>query len=401
MIKMKNSANFVVPMLIVLGIMGILNFSVWAAPTTQINKLNRVPTQVTEGESTAKPGTSSPDEQPFVPFLENVVNDQAARNGILANTYVLRTCRSYTTPEGAPLLPIQCNGGGATAVRIHKNWFLTSMHGLVDEVSPCPKWNGKKCVRSRKKEGPIAVSATQWNAPGTAAPFALIIDLEAEESYKTGKVYFLDPDAAFQNNTNLGRSNEGRGKDWALIYVPDQLTYLPAVANILPDSPYFSAASASLKKYSQDQAQVWQAFMQQKIAPIHLLAVSDKTIVQELSPFRFSVHDIHTYIKDKSGKFRTFKTFYRRPFGTRKNTNLILYESVSAGNEWLGGVSGGPIAYGEYVISVVSKQTASPMYSDLVHNWLQATMGRDYVKGLSVRVPEPPADAILTPVHHK
>ena len=390
-----------VSMLVMLGIMGILDFPVWAAPTTQINKLNRVSTQMTEGESSAKPGASSSNET-FVPFLQNVVNDQAARNGILANTYVVRTCESYTTPEGAALLPIQCNGGGQTAVRIHKNWFLTNMHGLVDEISPCPKWKGGKCVQSRKKEVPIAVSATRWNAPGAAAPFALIIDLKAEESYKTGKVYFLDPDAAFQNNEKLGRSNEGRGKDWALIYVPDQLDYLSAVANALPDSPYLSAASTALKQYSQDQAQVWQAFMQQKIAPMHLLAVSDKTIVQELAPFHFSVHDIHTYMRDKkTGKFRTLKTFYRKPFGTRKNTNLILYEDVPASHQWLGGVSGGPIAYGEYVISVVSKQEASPMYSDLVHDWVQRTMGRDYVKGMSVRVPEPPPDAVLTPVYHK
>lgn len=301
-------------------------------------------------------------EQEFQPFLANVSNSENAQNNILSNTYKVFVGKGYQT-----------------AFRIHKNWFLTNAHGPFQDLH---KSMSKVGVSVKKRP----------NAPGHSAPFALVVNTNETGINANGRVYLFNPELPQFDNTN-----NGRGEDLALIYIPDEDPTKPAFDQANQEFKQVENQLDTLKglpkgilagvknNISSEQKKAsleWSEFLNYPIKPFHLLILSEETVVQELGfpgetsySFPLTAYFIH---KPKMGVIK----FNFVPQGTHKGTNAIFYERVT---DLQKGTSGSPMTYGNYVVSVDSARNCSPMLTDKFYSWLRRTMGKDYVHGMCVK----------------
>ncbi len=331
--------------------------------------------------------------QEFKPLLANVRNDKSAQNAMLSNTYSLKVILAQNesksakskgrtrASQGSPVKSkgtvvsneVSSGGGQAAAFRLTKNWFLTCAHGPFQTENP----HNKGVLR-------VDISVEdRSDAPG-AAPFYLVIDMTRNDQQAKGRVYL------FNRRLKLDATNNGRGEDLALIYVPDpdldakteQLVnqtnaQMNALAQLMgsKDSEQLNAISQVYKK----QASVWDRFFNYPIKPYHLFILDEKTIIQELGypgKTRFSFPLTAYYIQEP-----TLTTFSFVPIGTHAGTDAIFYKRVS---DLIHGTSGSPMTYGNFVVSVDSATNCSPMLTPKFHRWLKRIMGKDYQTGMCV-----------------
>lgn len=306
------------------------------------------------------PEASSGQEQ-FQPLLSTVSNDKAAQDVMIANTYQVKDIHINSETN-------EKKSGYFTAFRLHKNWFLTCAHGPFQLCNP-----------ENNSVLPVQVSVkARPDAPGGSAPFTLVVDLTVSPKQANGKVFLLNGELKLDN------TNTGRGEDLALIWVPDEDPsasalkpaddFMKSVRGLVPEESL--SAITHVKKQASSQ---WEKFMRYPIPSFHLFILSERTIIDELTPFPLTAYYIHD---DKSKKVTTFSF---KSIGTRRGTDAIFYERV---NNLIPGTSGSPMTYGNYVVSVDSATNCSPMLTDKFYEFLKKSMGKDYSKGMCVRAAE-------------
>ena len=331
------------------------------------------------------PTPSRPKEQiqAFKPFLADIDNSQTAQNDILGNSYRIE----------------DSNGGSWTGVRIHKNWFLTCAHGPFMED---PRFKGKDAIS-------IHVSAKEYNAPGSVAPFALLIDF-TKTGEGNGVFYKFNPKLA------LDDTNTGRGEDLALIYVPDTdpskkefaeakkeidegIKQLNSLKGIMPGTMLSSQINMLLKSKKEllnaekKLSSIWHKFLNNPVKPFHLFILSEKTVIPELGfpgktgySFNLNVYNIHS---------ENLVKFQFTPIGTHEEEpNAIFYRRV---NNLIFGTSGSPMTYGNIIVSIDSATNCSPMLTDKFYEWLKGKMKGDYKKGMCVKT-NLPENAEMAPL---
>ncbi len=339
--------------------------------------------------SVKKETTTEQTQQEYQPLLATVSNSQTAKNDILANTYQLLVVTKHM-PDGSVEM------GGATAFRLHKNWFLTCAHGPFQQMN-----SHNKPVLT------LGVSVKERSdAPGHSAPFSLVVDMTVTGENANGKVFLFNP------TLKLDSTNTGRGEDLALIYVPSadpskpvfekanqQFQQIEAQLGPLKDTipgEMLAKTKNNLSSAQKKESSLWKRFINHSIKPFHLFILSEQTVIDELgypgvTPYSFPLTAY--YIHEAN---RGVVTFNFVPQGTHKGTNAIFYERVT---DLIPGTSGSPMTYGNYVVSIDSARNCSPMLTDKFYNWLKKTMGKDYVKGMCVTTNPYPGNAIITPVH--
>ena len=342
-----------------------------------------VPRKVAD-KSEVKTDNQAPNQEEYTPILGTVNNSVEEQNKILANTYPLAVYDKDNPPSSL-------HPGGGTAFRIHRNWFLTCAHGPFMKINT-----------QQKPFLNIGISVQERpDAPGTSDPYFLVIDTAVTDENANGKVYFLRPDL------QLTSSNDGRGDDIALIYVsdkdPSEMAFKKANNEIkkmkeqikklngMLSVPYIEQMEKNISIAHKKASTGWTRFMNQKINPFHLLILSEKNIIDELGyknvkPYLYRLTAYH--ILDG------FKKFNFTPIGTHAGTHAIFYERV---NNLISGTSGGPMAYGNFIVSIVSATNCSPMFTDTFYDWLKGKMGADYNKGMCVK-PNPPQNGEEVPV---
>ncbi len=316
-----------------------------------------------------------------LPLLTGVSNTAADQSDMLANTYRLLVTTGEKDPDGSP------SYGGATAFRIHKNWFLTCAHGPFLEMNP-----------SRRPVLPVGVAVQENKNPLGSAPFSLLVDMTATGEAANGRVYLFNP------ALRLTSSNTGRGEDLALVYVPDQDPSAPLrtasreLANLsedLPDSPMADILAQMTQHLNTQQSQsasVWKRFLNHPIKPFHLLILSEKNLIDQLgaaevTPYLFPLTAYFIHGVNQNGSKIGLVKFQFVPVGTHPGTDAIFYKRVT---NLIPGTSGSPMTYGNYVVSVDSATNCSPMLTARFHQWLKQSMGSDYSPSLCVVAPEPP-----------
>ena len=341
--------------------------------------------------SVQKEATTEQTQQAYQPLLAGVSNSQAAKNDILANTYQLLTVGEHH-PDGSVSFD-----GGATAFRLHKNWFLTCAHGPFQQKNP------RNLSVLNVGIGVIG----RPDAPGNSAPFTLTVDMNPVQP-ANGKVFLLNP------SLKLNSTNTGRGEDLALIYVPSadpsqptfeeanqqfqQIeTQLGPLKDTIPGEMLVGVKS-NLSSAQKKESSLWKRFINHPIKPFHLFILSEQTLISELglpgvTPYSFPLTAYYIHEANKG-----VVTFNFVPQGTHKGTNAIFYERVT---DLIPGTSGSPMTYGNYVVSIDSARNCSPMFTDKFYNWLKETMGKDYVKGMCVTPNPAPGNAVMTPVHSR
>ena len=335
--------------------------------------------------------TQQTQPQEYQPLLATVSNSQAAKNDILANTYQLLVETEHM-PDGSVRM------GGATAFRLHKNWFLTCAHGPFQQMNT-----------HNKPVLTVGVSVRERSdAPGNSVPFSLVVDMTVTGKDANGRVFLLNP------ALKLDSTNTGRGEDLALIYVPsadpskpafekanqqfEQIeTQLGPLKDTIPGE-MLAGVKSNLSSVQKKESSLWNRFINHPVKPFHLFILSEQTLIHELgfpgvTPYSFPLTAY--YIHEAN---RGVVTFNFVPQGTHKGTNAIFYERVT---DLIHGTSGSPMTYGNYVVSVDSARNCSPMLTDKFYNWLKKTMGKDYVKGMCVTPNPPPENAVMTPVHSR
>ncbi|MCR5504740.1 MAG: hypothetical protein K6E94_04150 [Elusimicrobiaceae bacterium] len=333
-----------------------------------------------EQKQTVSENPQGQEQQEFKPLLADADNSASVQNDMLANTYRVEDIHQDENGE--------IRKGFWTAFRIHKNWFLTCAHGpFMDR----PEFQGKDGI-------PIHVTAREYDAPGSAAPFALEIDLTKTDGTGNGIYY------KFKKNLMLDGSNNNRGDDLALIYVSDadpskqgfkktkneikkMKEQLNAMKGMFPEHVY-AQMEKEIAKAEKKSSSVWQRFLNNPIKPFHLFILSEETVINELGypgktkySFPLTAYHIHPVSENGSG----FMKFNFVPIGTHKGTHAIFYKRV---NNLAPGTSGAPMFYGNYVVSVDSATNCSPMLTDKFYKWLKNLMGSDYKKGMCVE-PKP------------
>lgn len=339
-------------------------------------------TQAQTNAINARAAQAQSQEQGYQPLLAGVSASTLTQkqNDILANTYRVE----------------DTGGGYFTAFRLHKNWFLTCAHGLFQMMNEGYN-HAVLNVNISVKERP--------DAPGATAPFALVIDKTYPTENANAKVFLFNP------TLQLDSSNNGRGDDLALIYVPgtgaaektfkqvdkqfkqieDQLAPLK---EFIPGD-ILAGAKKNVAAEKKKANSAWTKFLNRPIKPFHLFILSEQTIIDELgypgtTSYSFPLTAYYTH-QPSSGVVK----FKFVPMGTRKNTNLIFYQRVE---NLIPGTSGSPMSYGNYVVSVDSATNASPMLTEKFHNWLREKMGKDYTQGMCVK-PVIPENAVVEPVY--
>lgn len=358
---------------IVVGLLGIcLSEMVFGAGSEETRlKLRPAETTVAAGQ-----GSSSGKEQ-FQPLLSTVSNNKAAQDLMIANTYRVEAVVGSKKPAGSGQ-KVEVQMAISTAFRLHKNWFLTCAHGLFD------------LNKRRKSVVPVKIDVrNRPDAPSPAAPFIVVVDTPKSRDEANGKIFFFD------GKLNLNSSNTGRGRDLALIYVSDEDLsasalkpaddFMKSVRGLVPEESL--SAITKVKKQASSQ---WEKFIRHPIPDFHLFILSERTIIDELTPFPLTTYYIQ---KDKP---ENVTTFVFKSKGTRRGTDAIFYERV---NNLIGGTSGAPMTYGNYVVSVDSATNCSPMLTDKFYEFLKRSMGKDYSKGMCVRPVEPDGPGV--PVYGK
>ena len=346
-------------------------------------------TQAQTNAINARAAQAQSQEQGYQPLLAGVSASTLTQkqNDILANTYQL-----LIIIEHDPVLGPKVEGGAT--FRLHKNWFLTCAHGAFQRLNP-----------QNKSVLPVGISVEERpDAPGASAPFSLLVDMTVAEKDANGKVYLLNP------SLKLDHTNNGRGEDLALIYVPGTGTAEKTFKQVDKQFKQIEDQLAPLKEFipgdilagakknvaaeKKKANSAWTKFLNRPIKPFHLFILSEQTIIDELGypgitsySFPLTAYFIH---EPKKGVI----TFKFVPMGTRKDTNLIFYQRVENLKE---GTSGSPMSYGDYVVSIESATNASPMLTDKFHDWLREKMGKDYKQGMCVK-PVIPENATTTAV---
>ena len=325
-----------------------------------------------------------PQQQEYKPILSTVENPDAEHNKMLANTYRLVIFDREHSPS-------QGGKPGGTAFRIHKNWFLTCAHHY-----PFMDLNTEHLA---VLDTGVSV-AERPNAPGTTAPFDLVLDMTATGDQVNGKVYL------FNRKLQLNATNNGRGDDIALIYVdskdPTKAGFkkyminmskqMKAMQGMVPPQILEQIKKTTLATHKKASS-VWSKFINYPINPFKLLILEENTIINELGyPGVTSYYfPLTTYFvrSDEDGLTK----FKFEPLGTHKNTHAIFYKRVS---NLIPGTSGSPMMYGNFIVSVDSAVNCSPMFTDKFSKWLKASMGKDYTP-MCVR-PNNPGNSNAQPV---
>ena len=197
---------------------------------------------------------------------------------------------------------------------------------------------------------PVGISVKErTDAPGTSAPFALVVDMTVTGKNANGKVFLFNP------ALKLNHTNTGRGEDLALIYVPSadpsrqafkqakqqvhqlEEQFVP-LKDVLPKE-MLNDFKDNLSSVEKVASSTWKSFLNHPIKPFHLFTLSEQTVISELgypgqTPYYFPLTTY--FIHDAQG----VTTFTFKPLGTRRGTNAIFYERVT---NLIPGTSGSPV----------------------------------------------------------